>query len=371
VSEEVVLPAVVAVAATTDFGGAEVRVIDLEALPSSGSEVRLEGGELMISAVAERQYSLTGNFTGQVTFVATTPLEVELNQVTITNETGPALVLVNPELSTVTLRAGTTNFLSDGGSSEDYDAALFSVGPLAVNGAGALRVIGNYQEGLASDANLIIQNGQLVVSAADDGLNAQTDISINGGELIVSAAGDGIDSNGTLNMTGGVVLAQGSLTDASGGIDADGVIVFKGGVIVASGSQNAFPQNQTGQKFLLANLSEALPAGSMITLATTEQTLISVSLSQASQQFVLSLPQIQENLDYQVYLSGSGETEAAIEVQPLRSDLGTLLTTVNTTTSSSENRGGPMGGRPINEGGMMRGGGAPPAGIPELTLDQN
>jgi hypothetical protein len=120
-------------------------------------------------------------------------------------------------------------------------------------------------------------------------------------------------------------------------------------VIIAAGSQNAFPQNQTAQKFLVANLNQVLVGGSQLTLASGEQALVSFTLNQETQQLMFSLPQIQDNLDYQLYLSATNQGVGAIQLQPTPTNLGTLLTTLTTTQVVTQRRGGPPAGLPGTE----------------------
>mgnify|MGYP005913557629 CR=1 FL=1 len=85
---------------------------------------------------------------------------------------------------------GSENILTDGADA-DYDAALFSCVSLTLDGSGQLTVIGNNQEGIASEENITINGGTYRITSADDGINASHDgasvITINDGYLTISA----------------------------------------------------------------------------------------------------------------------------------------------------------------------------------------
>lgn len=161
----------------------------------------------------------------------------------------------------------TENYLEDGSEEREYDAALYSVASLTIDGAGSLSVVGNLQEGIATDGNLTINNGTINITSVDDGLNASEDnvshLQINGGNLTINAGGDGIDSNGSLTINGGTIFA--SSQGGNGGIDADGEVLINGGEIIALGEMNDTPSSSSSQKSIIANLGNQ-PAGTVITI---------------------------------------------------------------------------------------------------------
>lgn len=309
---------------TTDYSGGEVQNYDLGTV---------DGNELKITATAGEKYSLTGKFSGQVIVEVTNgQAMIELNNVEIDNSSGvgPALLIKNNDLAIVTLRAGTENVLNDGSENEDYDATLFAVEALAINGAGSLTVTGNSQEGIASDVDLTIQNGNIKVTAMDDGLNAQTGITINGGNLLILAEGDGIDSNGSLTVNGGTIVTQSGLVDASGGFDADGVISITGGKVIATGANNETPRNgtesTTAQKFLLVNFGSSVMTNSELVIKKDGQAIETFVANKPYTQLLYSSEEIEEGVEYEIYVDGN------------------LQSTVTNSTGNARNPGG-GGGR--------------------------
>ena len=80
-----------------------------------------------------------------------------LSGVDITYSAGPAIVFSQSSHSTITLTNGTTNNLFDSATQrENYDAALYSVASLTIQGNGSLNIDGTYQEGIATEMNMTI-----------------------------------------------------------------------------------------------------------------------------------------------------------------------------------------------------------------------
>lgn len=101
---------------------------------------------------------------------------------------------------------------------------------------------------------IIINDGNINISASDDGINASAKssaykvptVEINGGELtIVMAQGDtdGIDANGNIYVNGGTI----DVTAQMSSFDYDGTAEFNGGTIIINGSEvSSIPQSMMG-----------------------------------------------------------------------------------------------------------------------------
>lgn len=254
-------------------------------------------------------YILNGNLTDGEIVVDATGQDVELilSGVNITNADGPAILFKNTNTSMLTLADGTTNSLSDGVLERDYDATLYSVASLTIQGNGSLDIVGNYQEGIATELHMTINGGDIAIQSADDGLNANNDgvsiITVNGGELTIDAEWDGIDSNGTLVINGGKIITASALTDMSGGIDADGDVTINGGEVLALGARNSVPVTSSQQKTIVASLSGTATAWSTLTIQSGDITLFSYVLTKDVQQIVYSSSEIQEGVSYDIYIS--------------------------------------------------------------------
>ena len=147
-----------------------------------------------------------------------------------------------------------------------FDAALHSKQSLVITNEGAtdgtLNITSDY-EGLGSELHMLIDSGNVKVTADDDGINVNEDnVSVftqTGGTLTISSTGgDGIDSNGyvsvkncTLNITAGS-QAQNSAGEA--GIDAeknvtiDSSVTYNYTAVSGNGNGGTPPDNGRGDQ---------------------------------------------------------------------------------------------------------------------------
>lgn len=221
-------------------------------------------------------YTLTGEFGYTVLVDADGEVTLNLSNAKIENELAAALANISTNPLIINLLDGTTNTFSDGGSSE-YDACVFSSGPLTIKGTGFLEVYGNQEEGegIATDTNdLTIDGGNIKIVSNDDGLNAGSDggtIKINDGTVYIKASGDGIDSNKNIVINGGNIYTMGSSKGGDAGVDADGGTTINGGELIVLGSDMLEkPLNESKQKAIAQNLSTTIESGTELVLKDSE-----------------------------------------------------------------------------------------------------
>ncbi|ABN51964.1 MAG TPA: carbohydrate-binding domain-containing protein [Hungateiclostridium thermocellum] len=172
----------------------------------SGEGISVNGSVVTITAGGD--HLVTGTLNNGMIFVNTTErVKLRLSGVNIKNPNGPAIYFYNVDKGFITIEKGTVNYLSDGSTYTDQDAkaALFSNDDLELKGKGTLYVTGNYKHGIASDDDLIIENGDIYVTAVTDGLHANSGIEIKGGNITVTAKSDAIESEKDFEMTGGTL----------------------------------------------------------------------------------------------------------------------------------------------------------------------
>jgi len=195
--------------------GSEIR-LDLANEPSADG-VSVEDGALVITKAGN--YHLSGDYTGQVRINTAEPETVRLilDNVSITNSTGPAITASGGGTTIVYTMAGTTNTVSDG---EQYtvtgkkkpDAAIYSTANLTLAGEGTLTVNGNHEEGVHTTGGLVISNGTLNVNSVKTGIKGKNYVDILGGEVSVNSQKDAIKATnskeegyGWARITGGTV----------------------------------------------------------------------------------------------------------------------------------------------------------------------
>ena len=199
----------------------------------------VEDGALVITKAGN--YHLSGDYTGQVRINTAEPETVRLilDNVTITNSTGPAIAATGGGTTIVYTMAGTTNTVSDG---EQYtvtgkkkpDAAIYSTANLTLAGEGSLSVKGSYKAGVHTTDGLVIANGALDVNAAKAGIKGKDYVDIVGGTVKVTAGQDGIKSTNTDDENKGFTrLSDGSVTISAGddGLKAPRTLEISGGTL--------------------------------------------------------------------------------------------------------------------------------------------
>ena len=181
-------------------------------------------------------------------------------------------------------------------------------------------------------------------SASDDDVY----IKITGGTITVNAGGDGIDSNGNLYITGGTVYVAGPTSNGDGALDYEGEASITGGTLIAAGSSGmaqGMGSNST-QCSMLVNLSEAIAAGSVISIKdSSENVLISWTSPKQFSSVVISTAELAQGSTYTL-VTGDTQTEVT-------------LSSVATTSGNAGFGGGfgGAGGRGGNGGGNGDGNG--------------
>lgn len=196
----------------------------------------------VITITAPGTYILSGTLTnGQVVVNSDAEGKVRLvlDNASITNSAGAAVVITAADEAVVVLAEGTTNTITDGSgydttATDAPNAALFSMADLTIAGTGKLTVTGNTGDGIASKDGLVILAGQVTVKAVDDGIRGKDYVIIEDGTVSVESGADGLKSNNETDDTVGyVVVNGGSVTINAGddGVHAEGDLAITGGKV--------------------------------------------------------------------------------------------------------------------------------------------
>lgn len=203
-----------------------------------GQTVELTGsGKRVISAAGV--YTLTGELAnGYVEVNTTGAVKLILDNVTIVNNSGPAIYVAEAKLVTIETAEGSENALTDGsiytGWDEDVCAALFSHDDMVLTGGGTLTVTGNYEDGIVGKDGLKITGGKYVVNAKDEGVRGRDSVYVVDGEFVITAGGDAIKASnsdevgkGWVKVDGGRIVAEAG----DDGIHAESTLEINGGSI--------------------------------------------------------------------------------------------------------------------------------------------
>lgn len=217
-------------------------------------ETASDGSDL-IRITGSGRYQLTGTLTDGQILIDSGDAEVTiiLNGVDLTSSTSAPLVVEQSARTSIVLATGSVNQLADADTyvypdtdTDEPNAALFSFDDLSISGDGALTVIGNSNDGIASKDELWISGGQITVVALDDGIRGKELLAVTGGTIAVTAGGDGLkaDADSTdegLTGLGAITLDGGTITVAAGddGVTAEGSLTISGGTLTVTDSYEA------------------------------------------------------------------------------------------------------------------------------------
>ena len=164
----------------------------------------------------------TSNTSGEITYVLSGSSDdgefyldgsfkctVELNGLTLTNPSGPALNLQNGKRVEVSAKNGTTNTLVDG-ANDTYNGALHCKGHLKLKGKGTLNVTGNSKHGVYSKEYCEVKNLTLnILAAQKDGLHCKEYFLMESGALTIK----GVQDDGIQVEVGDPLAITGTTTD--------------------------------------------------------------------------------------------------------------------------------------------------------------
>ena len=215
-----------------------VKLVQSESFSGINASADNEDGEII--------YVLSGSTSnGEFYLEGAFKCTVELNGVSITNPSGPAIKVQTGKRVSVSIKKSTTNTLTDG-ANEDYNGAFHCKGHTKFKGKGTLNVVGNSKHGIYSKEYLEIKNCNInITKAVKDGIHCKEYFFMESGNVSISGAGDdgiqvelsGNASTGAMPQhededSGNFYMANGTLTisDYEGkAIVADGTITYSGG----------------------------------------------------------------------------------------------------------------------------------------------
>lgn len=196
-------------------------------------------------------YVLSGELTdGQVVVNVNEDEKVHLvlNDVTITNQQGPAILVEQAEKVVTTLASDTTNTLTDGddyqldGDETEPNATFYSKEDLVINGDGELKVSGNYNNGIRSKDDLILVSGEYTVNAKNNALKGKDSVQIlDGSYTLTTEEGDGIQSNNSDEEDKGYIAIDGGtfkITSGRDGVQAETVVNIQQAEITIKTGEN-------------------------------------------------------------------------------------------------------------------------------------
>ena len=194
--------------------------IDLTELSVTGMGASVTDNVIKITDGGD--FTITGENGNAMIYVDTKEkVKLRLSGIKLTNPTGPAIFFENVGEALITISKESENFVTDGEEySVDAKAAIFSNDDIEIKGAGALYVTSKAHHAIASDDDIKIEEGTLVLTAdKKDGIHANNEIKIKGGSITVTAYGDGIQAEENIIVEDGEinVTTTGEVVNSMGG----------------------------------------------------------------------------------------------------------------------------------------------------------
>ena len=141
---------------------------------------------------------------------------IQLNGVDITCSNSAPIYVQSSEKTVISLAEKSKNYIKDGSeykfedeTSDEPNAEIFSKEDLTFIDSGSLEVSGNYDRGIVSKDDLVIENGNISVTSVGDGIRGKDSVVMTGGNVTIKSGQDGIQSNNTEDTSKGYVLIQG------------------------------------------------------------------------------------------------------------------------------------------------------------------
>ncbi|HEL1776317.1 TPA: carbohydrate-binding domain-containing protein [Streptococcus suis] len=212
--------------------------IDWSAHPTT--EVTLSNDGLKITEGGT--YILTGSTTAGVTVETDANVRIILAGAEISSSDTAAINVINADNVELEIKDGTTNTVKDTSNHTDtnIEGAIHVEADLTITGNGSLTVEGNFQDGIVSTDDLVVNSGNITVTAVDDGIRGKDSLTINGGTINVTAGDDGIKAETALTIDGGTITVPESV-EALEGTN----ITINGGTIDVYGSDDAINASST------------------------------------------------------------------------------------------------------------------------------
>ena len=185
-----------------------------------------------------------------------------LNGADINCSNSAPIYVKNAKKAIISLAEGTENNITDGEtyvfedeSSNDPNAAIFSKDDMTIIGTGKLTVNANYNNGIASNDDLKIQSGNIIVNAKNNGIKGKYCINVTDGNITINSKGDGMKADNTTDDSKGYIYIEGgkiNINSEQDGIQAETELLVADGYITiktGGGSENSTKANQSlGQR---------------------------------------------------------------------------------------------------------------------------
>ena len=229
---------------------------DLNQTPdtSSAEKITVSDGET-IDITSAGVYLISGtasNCTIRVEADSADKVQLVLDGVNITNDSAPAIYIVNADKCFITTTDSentlsvTGEFTADGDT--NTNAVIFCKDDMVLNGTGTLTVSAPNGNGISGKDDLKVTGGTYNITCGNHAIRANDSVTIGGGTFDISAGKDGIHcENGDDDTVGTIIITDGrfDITAASDGIQGVTFVQIDGGTFDITSSEGIEATNVT------------------------------------------------------------------------------------------------------------------------------
>ena len=232
-------------------------------------------------------------------------MRLHLNNCSITNKAGAAIRCQQAKKVTIYSVAGTKNYISDGGTHDDDNGAIFSEDTVVFKGEGEINITGVYAHGVQSDDDIFVKGGTLNITAAKSCLHSNDGIEIWDGTLYCDGGTNGIKTDGYITITGGNSTFIGGVREEKGSIYCEGSFTVTGGTFVAIGNSCAAPDASTTTANLIGVVfSNSQSPNTQVNITSGGNSIVSVTSKNNFRTVYYAGANLLKNAAYQVTAGG-------------------------------------------------------------------
>ena len=164
-------------------------------------------------------------------------VQLVLNDVSISSDTGAAIYVAQADKVFVTLAEGTSSTLTNGGrfaqdADGEIDAVIYAKDDLTLNGSGSLTINSPAGHGIVGKDDVTVTGGSYAITSADSAMTANDTLAVAGGSFQITTNKDGLHSENSDDDTlGAIYITGGSFVIRAGddAVHAESLLQIDGG----------------------------------------------------------------------------------------------------------------------------------------------
>ena len=185
-------------------------------------------------------------------------VQLVLNDVSISSDTGAAIYVAQADKVFVTLAEGTSNTLTNGGrfaqdADGEIDAVIYAKDDLTLNGSGSLTINSPAGHGIVGKDDVTVTGGSYAITSPDSAMTANDTLAVAGGSFQITTNKDGLHSENSDDDTlGAIYITGGSFVIRAGddAVHAESLLQIDGGsldITAAEGLEATYIHINDGQ----------------------------------------------------------------------------------------------------------------------------